>query len=40
VVSEGGVPVEKSTGLRLSGREGNFLVCDATAGTYNFNSTF
>ena len=39
-VTEGGVAVEKSAGLRVTGREGNFLICEATSGGYTFASTF
>jgi alpha-L-rhamnosidase len=39
-VTEGGAPVEKSSGLRVVGREGRFLVCEAGAGTYAFRSTY
>ena len=35
-VTEGGVAVEKTDGLRVTGREGNFLICEATSGVYNF----
>jgi alpha-L-rhamnosidase len=35
-VNEGGVPVEKVTELRVVGREGNRLICEAHSGVYNF----
>jgi alpha-L-rhamnosidase len=38
-VTEGGVSVEKTVGLRVIGRDGDFLVCEAVAGSYNFIST-
>jgi alpha-L-rhamnosidase len=38
VVTEGGKPVEQVAGLRVLGREGSFLVCEATSGVYNFAS--
>ena len=38
-VTENGEPVEKVVGLRATGRDGSFLVCEATAGSYNFSST-
>jgi alpha-L-rhamnosidase len=37
-VTEGGAPVDKSTSLRVIGRDGNFLVCEAVSGVYNFTS--
>jgi alpha-L-rhamnosidase len=39
-VTESGVPVEQAAGLRVLGRDGNFLVCEAVAGSYRFTSTF
>lgn len=39
VITESGVPVEKAAGLRVSGRENNFLICEAVSGFYNFTST-
>ncbi|HEY1661598.1 MAG TPA: glycoside hydrolase family 78 protein [Verrucomicrobiae bacterium] len=39
-VTEGGVPVEKAAGLRVIGRDGNFLVCEAQSGAYAFVSTW
>ena len=38
-VTEAGVGVEKAAGLRVTGREGKFLICEATSGGYTFNST-
>jgi len=38
-VTEGGMPVEKAAGLRVTGREGNFLICEATSGAYTFASS-
>jgi alpha-L-rhamnosidase len=37
-VTEGGKPVEKSKGLRVIGREGRFLVCEASSGNHAFSS--
>ncbi|MBU6410183.1 MAG: alpha-L-rhamnosidase, partial [Verrucomicrobia bacterium] len=37
-VTEGGAPAEKADGLRVVGRDGQFLVCEAAAGAYNFAS--
>jgi alpha-L-rhamnosidase len=37
-VTEGGAPVEKAEGLRVIGREGKFLICEAGCGSYNFSS--
>lgn len=39
-VTEGGVVVEKVAGLNVTGREGNYLMCEAAAGVYTFVSTF
>ena len=39
-VTEGGVPVEQADGLRVLGREDNFLACEALAGEYHFASTW
>jgi len=39
-VTESGAPVEKAEGLRVSGREGRFLICQAPAGTYTFASSW
>jgi alpha-L-rhamnosidase len=39
-VTEGGEPVEKSDGLRVTGREGRFLVAEAESGGYTFESTW
>jgi len=38
-ISEGGMAVEKSAGLRVIGREGRYLVCEAGAGRYHFASS-
>jgi alpha-L-rhamnosidase len=38
-VTEGGVSVERVLGLRVVGREENYLICDATSGFYNFESS-
>jgi alpha-L-rhamnosidase len=38
-VTEGGVAIERSEGLRVIGREGKFLVCEAASGSYRFEST-
>jgi alpha-L-rhamnosidase len=38
-VTESGVALEKSSGLRVEGRDGDFLVCEAVAGQYQFTST-
>jgi alpha-L-rhamnosidase len=35
-VTEGGKPVEQAAGLRVVGRDGDFLVCEAVAGQYHF----
>jgi len=35
-VTEGGVAIGKAVGIRESGREGNFLVCETGAGKYHF----
>ncbi|HTY89517.1 MAG TPA: family 78 glycoside hydrolase catalytic domain [Candidatus Acidoferrum sp.] len=40
LMTESGVPVEKAEGLRVIGREGKFLVCEAGAGNYVFGSDF
>ncbi|HMP81383.1 MAG TPA: family 78 glycoside hydrolase catalytic domain [Verrucomicrobiota bacterium] len=37
-VSEGGKPVEQAAGLRVVGRDGDFLLCEAVAGLYRFAS--
>jgi alpha-L-rhamnosidase len=37
-VTEGGKPVEKAKGLRVIGREDNFIVCEAGSGHYTFAS--
>jgi alpha-L-rhamnosidase len=37
-VTEGDGPVENSPGLRVAGRDGMFLVCEAVAGSYRFTS--
>jgi alpha-L-rhamnosidase len=39
-VTEGDAPVEKADGLRVVGREGRSLVCEAGSGTYTFASTW
>ncbi|HEX7569152.1 MAG TPA: glycoside hydrolase family 78 protein, partial [Verrucomicrobiae bacterium] len=39
-VTESGVPIEKVDGLRVAGRDGRFLVCEAPAGTYTFASSW
>ncbi|MFN3408778.1 MAG: family 78 glycoside hydrolase catalytic domain [Limisphaerales bacterium] len=38
-VTVAGVPVEQAPGLRVLGREGQFLACEAEAGQYEFVST-
>ncbi len=38
-VTESGKPVEHTTGLRVIGRENDFLICEAVAGVYSFSST-
>lgn len=38
-VTEGGKPVEHATGLRVIGRENDFLICEAVSGVYSFSST-
>lgn len=38
-VTENSVPVERTAGLRVIGRQGAFLACEATSGTYDFVST-
>jgi alpha-L-rhamnosidase len=37
--TESGAPIEKTECIRVVGREGNFLVCDAQSGNYNLKST-
>ena len=37
-VTENGAPLEKAQGIRVGACEGNFLVCEAPAGTYSFQS--
>jgi alpha-L-rhamnosidase len=39
-VSEGGMALEKVDGLRVAGRDGRFLICEAPAGTYTFASSW
>ncbi len=39
-VAENGAPVRRSAGLRVVGREGRFLVCEAGSGVYAFTSTW
>jgi alpha-L-rhamnosidase len=39
-VTESNAPIEISAGLRVIGREGDALVCEAAAGNYSFVSTF
>ncbi len=39
-VTEGDAAMEKVADLRVTGREGNFLICEATSGDYTFVSTF
>jgi alpha-L-rhamnosidase len=39
-VMENGVPVEKAAGIRVIGREGKCLVCEAASGNYALGSTF
>jgi alpha-L-rhamnosidase len=39
-VIEGGTPPEKVPGLRVVGREGKFLVCEAESGNWNFASVW
>lgn len=39
-VTESGTQIEKAAGIRVSGREGKFLVCEAVSGKYTFGSTF
>jgi len=34
------VPVEKAEGLRVVGRNGKFLVCEAGSGIYTFTSNW
>jgi alpha-L-rhamnosidase len=38
-VTEGGTPVEQAAGLRVIGRENDFLICEASSGVYSFTST-
>lgn len=38
-VTEACQPVEQSAGMRVVGRDGSFLVCEATSGDYSFVST-
>jgi alpha-L-rhamnosidase len=40
LVTEGGVPVDQAAGLRVLGRDGQALICEATAGVYTFESRF
>jgi alpha-L-rhamnosidase len=37
-VTEGGQPVEQAVGLRVIGRENDFLICEAVSGVYSFTS--
>jgi alpha-L-rhamnosidase len=37
-VAEGGVAIEKAVGIRVIGREGKFLICEAGSGSYVFES--
>jgi alpha-L-rhamnosidase len=37
--TESGVGIEKAAGIRVIGREGKFLVCEAVSGNYTFGST-
>jgi alpha-L-rhamnosidase len=39
-VTESGAPIEKVDGLRVAGRDGRFLICEAPAGIYTFASTW
>lgn len=39
VVTEGSKPVEQAAGLRVIGREDDFLICEAVSGVYSFSST-
>jgi alpha-L-rhamnosidase len=39
LVTEGGIPADRAIGLRVAGREGGFLVCEAVSGAYSFLST-
>ena len=39
VVTENGVALEKTVGLRVIGREEDFLICEAVSGVYTFDST-
>jgi alpha-L-rhamnosidase len=39
-VTESGVPIEKVDGLRVAGRDGRFLVCEAGSGIYTFASNW
>jgi alpha-L-rhamnosidase len=39
-VTESGVPVEKVDGLRVVGRDGRFLICEAGSGIYTFASNW
>jgi hypothetical protein len=38
-VTERGKPVEQAAGLRVIGRENEFLICEAISGVYAFSST-
>jgi alpha-L-rhamnosidase len=38
-VTENGQPIEQVEGLKVAGREGNFLVCEAVSGSYVFTSS-
>ena len=39
-VTESGAPIEKAAGLRVTGRDGNFLVCEAGSGSYSMVTTW
>jgi alpha-L-rhamnosidase len=39
-VTESNAPIERAAGIRVIGREGNALVCEAAAGNYSFVSTY
>jgi hypothetical protein len=38
-VTEGGASLENAAGLRVIGREEDFLICEAVSGVYTFGST-
>jgi alpha-L-rhamnosidase len=39
-ITESGIPIESVSDLKVAGREGRSLVCDAGAGSYTFQSIF